>query len=261
MLIPGIVSVTFKTLDFCSIISLASESQLGAIEWSEGWHIECGNVKISKEIGRRTREAGLAVAAFGSYYKLGEKMDFLSRLNTVTALGTDTLRIWAGDKPSCEVDASKRRGMVKEARLIADIASDHGIVIACEWHRNTLTDTNESGLAFLEEVDRKNFRTLWQPSPDMCIKKRKEGLEKLGKRLVNFHVYQWNQLERLPLCDGKEEWFSYFSIPDPLIRRYALLEFVQNDSIKQFHEDARCLKEMLEIVNARSAKVPNQDKV
>ncbi len=261
MLIPGIVSVTFKTLDFSSIIFLASKSQLEAIEWSEGWHVECGNEKVADEIGRRTRESGLAVAAFGSYYKLGKKMDFMSRLKTSLALGADTLRIWIGERPSCEIYASKRHDMVKEARLIADIAADHGVVIACEWHRNTLTDTNESGLAFLEEVDRKNFRTLWQPSPDMCIKKRKEGLEKLGKRLVNFHVYQWNQLERLPLSKGKDEWISYFSIPDPLIRRYALLEFVQNDSIKQFHEDARCLKEMLEIINARSAKVPNQDKV
>lgn len=119
MLILGIVSVTFKTLDFCSIISLALGSQLKAVEWSEGWHIGCGNVKISKEIGRRTHDAGLAVAAFGSYYKLGEKKDFLSRLNTVAALGTDTLRIWTGDKPSCEVDASKRRDMVKEARLLS----------------------------------------------------------------------------------------------------------------------------------------------
>ena len=261
MLIPGIVSVTFKTLDFCSIISLASESKLKAVEWSEGWHVECGNEKVADDVGRRTRDAGLTVAAFGSYYKLGRKMDFLKRIRTAMALGTDTLRIWAGDRPSCEIDAYERRDLVKEARMISDIAADHGIFIACEWHRNTLTDTNESGLGFLKEVDRKNFRTLWQPSPEMRIEKRKEGLEMLGEKLVNFHVYYWNQLERLPLRDGQDEWISYFSIPDPLIKRYALLEFVQNDNIKQFHEDARCLKEMLEISNARLSKVSNQDKV
>lgn len=245
MIIPGLVSVTFKSLDTDTVIHLASKAGLCAIEWSEVWHLFPGDEKEAVNLGKRTRSSGMDVAALGSYYKLGCGMDFTTRLKSAAALGTDTIRIWAGEKPSSAVDPSLRRKMVEEARYVSDLASGYGIKIACEWHRNTLTDTNESGLSFLNEVDRDNFRTLWQPSLEMNEEERREGLVQIGKRLVNFHVYHWNGVERLALKDGKKQWLDYFSIPDPSICRYALLEFVQNDSMDQFMEDAECLRDML----------------
>lgn len=241
MLIPGLVSATFKNLDVRRVVKLASSAGLKAIEWSEGWHIGDGDVEKASEAGRMTLDCGMDVAAFGSYYRLGKGMDFSSRMKTAEALGAKTVRIWAGDRPSYEVGADDRRAMVEEAVEISSMAAASGLVVALEWHKNTLTDTNESGLRFLEEVGMDNFCTLWQPTQALSVCERLQGLKDIGPRLVNLHVYHWNADGRLPLCEGSDEWLSYFKAVERKKNHYALLEFVRNDSEAQFHEDAACL--------------------
>lgn len=241
MLVPGLVSATFKNLDAGMVAKLASTAGLKAIEWSEGWHIGDGDVEKAAEVGRMTADLGLEVAAFGSYYRLGKGMDFSSRISTAKALGAKTVRIWAGDRPSAEVGADDRRVMVAEAARISSMAADNGLVVALEWHRNTLTDTNESGISFLKEVGMDNFRTLWQPTQALSVDERLQGLLDIGPRLVNLHVYHWNADGRLPLCEGSDEWLSYFGAVERKENHYALLEFVRNDSEAQFYEDAACL--------------------
>lgn len=241
----GIVSVTFKNLSVEAVIDLAVKAGLSGIEWSEGHHVPAEDTAEAARIGALTAISGLRTVEYGSYYKLGEGMDFRPRMLNAAALGTRTIRIWGGVKPSAELAADERATLVREAQRIADEASAMGMDIVIEWHRNTVTDTNESGLSFLEEVGRDNFRTLWQPSMAMDEEERKRGIRMLGKRIANLHVFHWDASGRRPLSEGKEEWKGYTKALCDDFSGYALMEFVKDDAPEQFLEDAAALSSWL----------------
>ena len=244
MLIPGIVSATFKEKSAEDVIALCLKAGLKAIEWSENWHIAEGDVEEAARIASLTAMNGLSVAAFGSYYRLGEHMDFSSRILCAKALGADVIRIWGGGKPSSELTDCERASLVEEARSISSMAENDGLTIALEWHKNTVTDTNESGLNFLKEVSMSNFKTLWQPTQALSIPERIEGLEALQEYLVNLHVYYWDDSGRRPLSEGAEIWREYLDCVSG--EHYALLEFVKDNTVEQFLSDAKTLHELID---------------
>lgn len=80
-------------------------------------------------------------------------MEIRESLDTASALGTRSMRIWAGGKPSASLSAEERETLIKELEEATGVASSYGITLNLEWHKNTLTDTNESGLDVLERVE------------------------------------------------------------------------------------------------------------
>ncbi len=237
MLKIGIVSATFKNLPIDEVLSIAVRNNLKAIEWSENHHIELGNLKMAETVRKKTEDAGLVVASYGSYFRLGQDMDFIPSLENAKAIGTDKIRIWAGAKASEVVEEGEYEALVKEAKSVSSIAANEGIKVCLEWHKNTLTDRNESGLRFLEDVGSPYFRTFWQPSPEMDVPTRVSGIDMINPYLENIHVYYWDETGRRPLAEGKEEWEKYiehFGTKD----HYALLEFVKDNTVEQFESDA-----------------------
>lgn len=246
MLIPGIVSATFKDRSAEEIVSLAVEHGLQVIEWSENWHIPEGDMEEAARIARLTEQSGLRSVAFGSYYRLGKGMDIESRIAVAKALGVSVIRIWGGDRASKDLEESDLRLLVDEAKLIARRCSEDGIVIALEWHKETVTDTNESGIGFLDRVGNIHCRTLWQPTMALTVCDRVEGLRTIGPRLVNLHVYYWDETGRRPLAEGYEDWRKYLSAVDRAEDHCALLEFVKDDTVEQFSADASTLLDWIE---------------
>ena len=92
----GLTSVTFRQKSPEEIIALAKEAGLTGIEWGGDIHVPAGDTKTASEIGRKTREAGLAVLSYGSYYRGDEGEDFAPVLASAKALGAPVIRIWAG---------------------------------------------------------------------------------------------------------------------------------------------------------------------
>lgn len=245
MLIPGLVSATFKSKPVEEVLDIAAAHGLRAVEWSENWHVPEGDVQEASLIGKLTRRAGLQVAALGSYYRLGKGMDIVPRIEEAKALGAFVIRIWGGDQPSCELDEADFMALAGEARQISRLCARQGLTVALEWHKNTVTDTNESGIRFLDSVGDSHCRTLWQPTMALTVADRTAGLRVIGPRLVNLHVYHWDGTGRRPLSEGAEAWRSYFSVVDRTEDHYALLEFVKDDSVRQFASDAETLLEWL----------------
>ena len=245
--IPGVVSVTFRALPASEVIRLAAENGLKAVEWSENAHVLPGDPQGASALRRATEDAGLTVAAYGSYYRLGAYEDpaavFAQSLASAEALGAPTLRIWAGTKPSAEADAAYRAKLAGEAAMLAGMAAGKGIKLAFEWHRDTLTDTNESALRLLSDAGHPNLYCLWQPTVALSPSQRVEGIRLLCDRLVHMHVYSWPDGCRGPL--NLAEWKLYLDAADCSGSRFALLEFVRGDSPEQFAADAARLLDLL----------------
>ena len=246
--IPGVVSATFRPRPADEVIRLAAENRLEAVEWSENAHVFPDDPAGAADLRRRTRDAGLLVAAYGSYYRLGEyerpEEAFRRSLVSAAALGAPVIRVWAGVKPSAEADEAYRARLAREAALIADMAAQEDIRVAFEWHRDTLTDENDSALRLLADAGHPNLYCLWQPTVALTPAQRVEGIRLLGDRLVNVHVYSWPQGERSPL--NAAEWKLYLDAADCGGSHCALLEFVRDDSPEQFARDAATLIDLLE---------------
>jgi sugar phosphate isomerase/epimerase len=205
-----------------------------------------------------TRDAGLSVTAYGSYYFLGADTDeskFEQVLETAVKLEAPVIRIWAGRKASSECSDQDWCEAIKDSRRVADMAAREHIRIAYEFHQGTLTDTNESALKLLDSVDHPNVCTFWQPPNGKETAYCLDGLQTVidAGKLSNVHVFHWwpSHRERHLLREGTERWSSYLQ---RAIRapgdRFACLEFSKDDDPANMRQDAATLIRLIREVAA-----------
>ena len=240
-MVPGLVSITFRHLSPLEILKLCSAAGLQAIEWGGDVHVPVGNLHHAREVANLSDDFGITIASFGSYFYLGQSNDvFFRNLETAVELGAPVLRFWAGSKSSKDCSAKERVQLLSQLQFIHEEAEKVGVIVAPEFHINTLTDSIASLSALLAEIPELSF--YWQPRWDWSEDQRLESLELQGERNICIHVFSWeirngNEI-RLPLIAGKEMWKKVF-----LQKKtgYALLEFVQNDDPNVFFRDAETL--------------------
>ncbi|MEZ4684343.1 MAG: TIM barrel protein [Caldilineaceae bacterium] len=243
---PGLVSITFRKLTPAEIIALVVQAQLSAIEWGGDVHVPHGDAATAQIVRRQTVDAGLQVAAYGSYYRVSheETGPFDKVLAAAVALGAPTIRVWAGRQGSAVADEAYWQAVVEDSQRIADLAAAEEIKIAYEFHRNTLTDTNDSARRLLEAVAHPNVRSYWQPPRYSTVAYNLAGIATVAPWLEDIHLFQWHRVsgEREPLAAGADDWQFYLDkISELDADRYALLEFVAEDSPANFLRDATTL--------------------
>ena len=274
MLIPGICSITLKSLSPEELIDFGVTNRLSAIEWWADGHVLPGEEKHAAKVGHMTREAGLRVSSYGSYYRVGvseaEEMPFEDVLESAVALGAPTIRVWAGNKNREEADPSTVAGVISDTCRIADLAARHGISVTFEFHGGTLTNSNANALRFAEEVPHPNVFFSWQPPNGFTQEHSVQGLNAMLSRLMTLHCFHWTigsyeknlvdethreliwptDYYRHPLAEGRERWQAYLQSVRTSGRDHCvLLEFVANDSLHQAREDAAVL---VDLCTARS---------
>jgi 3-dehydroshikimate dehydratase len=249
MIRPGLVSVTFRKLTPKEVVDLAGKAGLTGIEWGGDIHVPHGDLTRAREVRDMSRDAGIAVAAYGSYYTVGhdDPAVFGGVLASAIELNATLIRVWAGKKGSAAADSAYRAGVIGDSQRIANLAAKNGITITYEFHRGTLTDTDESAIALLKEVGRPNVKSYWQPpiglSTDACL----ASLDKVMPWLTHVHMFHWvgPKLERRPFAEGVQ-WKQYLAKVAATGRdHFAMFEFVQDDSPEALLRDAAALKEWL----------------
>ncbi len=255
MLHPGVCSVTFRRLSAQQVIRLASQAGLKGIEWGGDIHVPHGNLTVAREVARQTRDAGLEVSSYGSYYRVGheDELPFAKVLETALELGAPVIRVWAGKQGSREASPEYRQQVVDDSRRIAELARRAGLTVCYEYHPNTLTDTSASAQKLLEEVAHPAMRSYWQPEVGQPAFRNVRDLRCVLTWLVNVHVYWWTQGNvRAPLRNGEKDWQRYLELITLTGREHwLLLEFVRDDSPDAFLEDAITLKQWLGVLKSR----------
>lgn len=253
LITPGLVSISFRKLSAPDLIAEVVRAGQKGIEWGGDAHAPHGDTATAETVGRQTREAGLEVAAYGSYYRLAEtekNPDFQAVLDSALALGAPTIRVWAGKRGSADADAYHRRAVEEDARRICALAAPHGLRVAFEYHGGTLTDSTESAASLMHALTLDNLDTLWQPPNGASEDECEQSLRAVLPRVSNVHVFHWGPGgwgDRYPLSEGRERWRRYFNIlAEDAKPRWALMEFVKGDSLDQYHQDARVLDHLLE---------------
>jgi len=252
MILSGVASVTFRGHTPQEIIALTVEAGLKGIEWGGDIHVPAGHLEQATTVGRLTREAGLIVSAYGSYYTVGKSRDegirFEEVLKTAEALNAPIIRIWAGEKSSIEATKAYRRKVVEETKEIADKAGRRGICLAFEFHDNTLNDTYLASKELLIELAHPHIKTYWQPlhgaGPDI----NGMGIDLILPWIVGVHIFHWwpRAEVRLPLQDGINDWKQYIFQLSKISETISCnLEFVKDNSPEQFLNDANVLLDLI----------------
>jgi 3-dehydroshikimate dehydratase len=258
MIRSGLVSITFRQLSPAEIVARAAQAGLEAIEWGGDVHVPHGDVDAARTVRRTTEEAGLQVAAYGAYYRVGheEPCPFADVLESAVALGAPLVRVWAGKQGSDTADDAYRARVVEDSKQIAELAAEAGLDVAYEFHGGTLTDTGASARQLLEAVDHPQMGTYWQPPNWATTEQALETLEAILPWLRNIHVFSWRRAQlgqkitRLPLAEGEAAWMRYLPVIASTGRDgYAEIEFVHDDAPASLREDAATLVQWLSRVN------------
>jgi len=257
MIRPGLVSITFRQHTPRHIVDLVKRADLQAIEWGGDVHIPHGDLKQARLVREMTQDAGLDVSSYGSYYRVGvsDPDEFGPIVDTACELGAPTIRIWAGNQGSEISDDRYRSRVVNLSREAAALAAQVSTKVAFEFHPNTLTDTNESARALLEAINHPNMECYWQPPPGSTAANNLEGIDAIYPWLSNLHVFTWHRetRKRLPLFAGESDWMAYLArVAGSSRDRFALIEFVQNDTDEAFLQDAATLRRWLERMNPQN---------
>lgn len=250
MLQTGLVSVSFRNLTPQEIVKLASQAGLQGIEWGADVHVPPGNIETARAVRKLTQDAGLAVFAYGSYYRPGEHSveDFEPVLASARALGAPVVRVWAGAKWSWRADEAYVQKVIEDTRAICDMAARENITISYEYHGWTLTDNRFSATQVHQEIGRENMALYWQPN--FCLTKEENllALRMVLPRMRDVHVFYWGCPEiRLPLEDGADLWRELIGIIRTDKKPHRLmLEFFKDNSPEQFLKDAQTLKKLVQ---------------
>lgn len=254
MMTPGLVSITFRSLPVPVVLGLAKTAGLHSIEWGGDVHCPHGDEVTARQVAEFTVAAGLSVAAYGSYYRVGvsesQGLSFASVLASAVALRAPAIRVWAGASGSATTPSEQRAAIIVDAQRIATLAAQAGVRVLSEWHGGTLTDTAESGRDFLQAVGHDHFATVWQPGVGLSTEAALVELAAVLPWVEHLHVFHWRAHERLPLSDGTEAWRRYLALAGTTGRvRSAALEFVRNDEPAQLAPDAATLLQLMREVS------------
>ena len=259
MIYGGLCSITFRDLSPQQIVEAVAKAELAGVEWGGDVHCPHGDTSTATDVGRMTRDAGLAVSSYGSYYRAGplaagkDTPEVSAVIESAVALEAPLIRIWAGCVGSVSADAGQAywSAVADDTRHMADLAEAAGIRIAFEYHANSLTDSLPSTLRLLALVDHDNVSTYWQPPFGSKRQPNLTAIEALAGKLSNLHVFHWlrtatDKIDHRPLAEGDEDWLNYlteaWAVPGD---RWAILEFVANGELEAFVADAATLKTWL----------------
>jgi sugar phosphate isomerase/epimerase len=240
----GITSITFRNKSVDEIIEFAQKAKIDGIEWGSDVHVLPTNTKSASIVAKKTSDAGLQIFSYGTYYKLGQNQDFDSYLATAIALKTSRMRIWAGVQSSKTISNEERNALINECIIIAQKAKKANIELCFEYHRGTLTDTKESSLQLMQQVNQSNVFLYWQPNPDITEEEQYNEINLLHKYLKTIHFFNWSKGNiRHLMKDGKNIWQKYIALIDTNIPY--LLEFTLDNLDSNALSDLHTMKELL----------------
>lgn len=251
MIKSGLVSISFRELSADEVIKATAAAGLKGIEWGSDVHVPAGDIETAEKVGKLTREAGLEVFAYGSYYRAGENedpaKDFMPYLQSAVALGAPSIRVWAGAKWSWRADEAYVAKVFKDTQIICDMAAEHGIKICYEYHGWTLTDNRFSALDTLDNIKRDNMYLYWQPNFTLTKEENILALKMVRAKMNDVHVFNWDECgARYPLAEAKELWKEFVDIIKSDDKDHNLmLEFIPGNTLEQLNADAAILNELI----------------
>ena len=242
----GLVSVSFRGHTPREIIEAAAAAGLSCIEWGSDVHAPPSEGARLCEIAALQAAYGLKASSYGTYFRLGQTPldELCSYIRAAEILGTDTLRLWCGQKSGADMTKAEREELTALCRAAATMAEAAGVRLCMECHKRTFTENPEDAVWLMEEVASPAFSMYWQPFQWQGVSENLANAARVAPYAHHIHVFHWRGDERLPLAEAIDEWRAYlaaFTTP-----RTLLLEFMPRDGIRELAAEADALRRITE---------------
>ena len=242
----GLVSISFRKNTVEEIFEAVKGAGLTCIEWGSDVHAPYNDTQKLQKIAEMQKEYGVTCSSYGTYFTLG--VDTIEELenyvNAAKILGTNILRLWCGNKSSKEYTKEEKTEFFETCKKAAKIGEKHGVKFCMECHNFTFTDTKETALELMKEVNSPHFRMYWQPNQYTNTEENFAYAKLLKDYTEHLHVFNWDGDDRFPLADGIDLWKKYLEILGD--DKYLLLEFMFDDKIETLPIEADALRKIAE---------------
>lgn len=207
----GLVSVSFRELTPFQIMDLMKSVGISIVEWGSDVHAPYKETERLKEIAKVQSENGIVCSSYGTYFRAGVTPieELKGYINAAKILGTNVLRIWCGDRDSEKYSNEEKESLFETCRRLADIAKENNVILCCECHGWSYTNTLSSALELMTAVNSENFKMYWQPNQFKDFETNLEYAGKIAEYTVNIHIFNWEGEDKFPLIEAKEKWQAY----------------------------------------------------
>ena len=243
---PGLCSVSFRGNSPEEILRAMTDAGLRCIEWGSDVHAPYTDTDKLTHIASLQSEYGIVCSSYGTYFRIGETdtEELYGYIRAAEILGTKLL--WCGAKGSAAFDEAEKKQFFDTCRRVAQIAEECGVTVAMECHQWTYTDTAESIIELMSEVDSPNFRMYWQPNQYRTVEENIHHIEMTKKHVTTVHAFNWDGSEKFTLSESAEVWREYLSRLDG--EHHVLLEFMPDDRLESLGAEADALRGIIESV-------------
>jgi len=241
----GFTSVSLRKYSIEDVVKAAVDSGAEIIEWGSDVHVK--TTDDAKKAKKLCDENGIIINSYGTYYRTGcnNKTEWMNICEIAHIMGAKYIRPWLGTKGSADTSDTEYNALLEDARNMADIANEYGLIISHECHHHTYNDTTESTLKFLKDVDRENVRTYYQSW--YCDETGdKEKLFRIFSYVTDVHLsfselikFQENHIKDELFIDKILSWLKELNFTGGLI-----IEFTENDCVENLISDVKKLKSM-----------------
>ena len=241
----GLVSVSFRKLTPAQIIAAAADTGLKWIEWGSDVHAPREDLARLEQLAGLQKAAGVGCCSYGTYFRLGVHhiLELPQYIQAAKILGTNTLRLWCGDRSPAEYTPEDLSNLYAQCRQAAKIAEEAGVVLCMECHNWTLTENAESALNLMQAVDSPAFRMYWQPNQYQSMAENLRYARLLAPYTENIHIFNWRGDEKFPLADALDTWREYLSCFTG--HHKLLMEFMPDGRAESLPAEAAALYKLL----------------
>lgn len=206
----GLASIAFRHLSVEQIIEAAKNAGLTYIEWGSDVHAPKDDLENLDRVAKLTREAGLEISSYGTYFKTSSNApeEILDYITAAKRLGTNILRVWC----FTTADPVEKERRYEVCRRVAEIAEENGVVICAECHSDTMTDNAESSLELMQKVNSPAFGMYWQAHEYFTAEENLEFIKAVVPYVTNVHVYNGQGQEMLMLKQAEDAWEQYVKV-------------------------------------------------
>ena len=233
----GLCTIAFQEKPLEEVIAIAADYGFDGIEvWGKPPHIPAeydeAHIKAVKEMAE---QKGLEVSAFGSYVDpmMHLHQKYLEEAFKIAhELGTDLIRIWPAGGPSKSISPADKRLILFRLVSMAQWANFRNIRLGMEMHNHHLTDTVESTLEIIENINLPSLKTYYQPLSRIDADEPHTAAQELAPHVVNVHVQNFDENGKAcAIADGIVDWNRIVEILNSAgYDGYLEVEFIHGDN-------------------------------
>ncbi|HOT60450.1 MAG TPA: hypothetical protein PLJ83_12385 [Spirochaetales bacterium] len=230
------------------ILKLAQRLQVDAIEWTSDGFFDEGDTEKASEYMKATLYSGFSVASYGTLFRVCQHDEtiFKKILETATALGTSTIRVWA---PQETHNIAKEETLfIKTSQRLGNLAGDKGICLCYNLDAASMLNTYSRASYLIKEIGHEFVKLAWEPLFTMpfdvimnIFTELKGYIGILTSRFIT------PQGEPRSLCTYEEEWSQYLDAFDeqfdsPDMARYVIIRPYPGLPMDKLQKDINIIK-------------------